>query len=305
MACTVSRLPSDYAKAAHAVLMTIAWGILLPVSVIFARLYRHKTPRVGENAWWYRKHKLYGYLGVALTVAGFGCGVYMKMGSTHFNSVHSKTGLAVVALAVLQGTVGLAGSKHVISRSSKVVWLCHKILGYGGIVLAMVTIFLGLRAFGIPVPNLVSVGYSVCCVILGTLFLFKQGIATRAKKRDSQLRIAVAGSKQLLSPGSVPGFLETSPSTTAINAQPSDGNRNGILGQVSLLATLPAEDRITSKRRGRSRTKANQVRTNRRGQRNDSTLQVHLGSGKVPVSQVSLFGFDKSDLLSTCCSFTD
>lgn len=94
--CTVSGLPMDPVKLAHAVAMAVAWGIMLPTGVIIARFCKLREPRTGPKAFWFHNHKRLQYTGVTLACIGFALALYLKRSGPHFSNLHSQLGLAVM-----------------------------------------------------------------------------------------------------------------------------------------------------------------------------------------------------------------
>lgn len=175
--------------------MTVSWGILLPLGVIVARFYRHKEPTTGPKAWWFVRHQLSQYGGLLLATVGFALAIYMKWHTQHFDSVHAKLGLTVMIIGLLQPLNAFIRPKP--GDKYRAIWsFCHKNLGYGAIVLAMPTIFLGLRI--IVAPKGYTVAYAIVLAMLAGFYFVKlglimlsdcrrEGIGARAE-RISQLR---------------------------------------------------------------------------------------------------------------------
>ena len=82
--------------------MTIAWGVLLPLGVMFSRFYRHVEPKTGPRAFWFVHHQIFQYTGVLLALIGFILALYMCRNKGHFVSTHARVGLAVMIMGLLQ-----------------------------------------------------------------------------------------------------------------------------------------------------------------------------------------------------------
>ena len=95
---------------AHGVLMAIAWGALVPISIGMA-LLRHVdwAKRFGIEKWWMPAHRSLHLLAAAFTLAGFAVAVvatslntFAREQAKHFEGAHGMFGLGVVVLLVLQ-----------------------------------------------------------------------------------------------------------------------------------------------------------------------------------------------------------
>jgi Eukaryotic cytochrome b561 len=180
--CGVTTLPSHSALTVHVVLMSVAWGIVLPCSVIIARLYRGKKGRSGRDKkpWWLVKHEAYGILGGVMTTVGFCTGVYMNAGSgTVLSTVHGKIGVVVMVGTLWQCGVGLCVSRK--RGECGTLWLVHRVLGYITVVAAVAAMTLGIRRFPSPystVASLVFLGGFLC--VLAAFVLKSLSLAARA-----------------------------------------------------------------------------------------------------------------------------
>lgn len=170
MSCQVTAVGVPRVYIIHAVLMGVGGGVLLPLGVMFARFGRNQQPATGPKAWWFVRHQAIQYTGVACILAGFAVAVNMKDGR-HFTRLHERLGLAVVVGVVLQPLNALVRPSATLPLSiARQVWsLCHRVLGYGVLVLAAVTIYFGLRLLGLQSARTVSVVYILvfACVSAG------------------------------------------------------------------------------------------------------------------------------------------
>ncbi|CAB3405516.1 unnamed protein product [Caenorhabditis bovis] len=115
-----ARLLSDYAAGnktssratlivAHAVLMTVAWMVLVPIAVLFARLMRSSYPTVkpGGLLIWFHVHRTANLIGILMMIAGFVVMLVNKKfkfvdSSEGWGGVHSLCGLLAIILAWVQ-----------------------------------------------------------------------------------------------------------------------------------------------------------------------------------------------------------
>jgi hypothetical protein len=95
--------------AAHGALMTIAWGILVPLA-ISCSLLRDLIP--GPEGLWFRLHQFLNSLAITFTIVGFAIAVYAINDQSegepeHFDDSpkHKLIGLIIFILAVVQGLI--------------------------------------------------------------------------------------------------------------------------------------------------------------------------------------------------------
>jgi hypothetical protein len=92
---------------AHALLMLLSWGMLLPAGVVVARTQRNNPAKVQGAPLWFGLHRILQYSGWTLQLAGFAIILAQKNGS-HFQSsatvglVHMFFGLVIVIVGTLQ-----------------------------------------------------------------------------------------------------------------------------------------------------------------------------------------------------------
>ena len=151
----------------HARLMVLAWAILLPLGAIAARYFK-VTPgqdwprRIDNKAWWHA-HRSLQYSGVVLM--GLGSAVAWNMGAkaTALASWHGYFGWALVALGVVQllsawlrGSKGgptephLRGDHYDMTRHRLWFEALHKGAGWSAVLLAVLTVILGLITADAP-----------------------------------------------------------------------------------------------------------------------------------------------------------
>eukprot|EP01098_Paradermamoeba_levis_P008219 TRINITY_DN3408_c0_g1_i1.p1 TRINITY_DN3408_c0_g1~~TRINITY_DN3408_c0_g1_i1.p1 ORF type:complete len:550 (-),score=155.41 TRINITY_DN3408_c0_g1_i1:90-1739(-) len=127
----------------HGWLMWVAWGILVPIGSLIARAMKKSM-----GVWWFRIHIVLMVLAAALTIAGFGIIVDYK--SSHFNNVHSRLGLAVFILAMIQPFIGvLADFMFDADRTKTPIFpdMVHWIIGWSTLILAFTNFWLGIDIY--------------------------------------------------------------------------------------------------------------------------------------------------------------
>lgn len=155
----------------HGRAMVLAWGIMLPVGVLIARFYkvtpRQDWPRVKDNKRWWHAHLVLQYSGVLLMTLGLAIVLSGSAGKAPWRNLHSLLGWSIVLLAWLQIAGGhLRGSKggpagtndraqwrgdHYDMTARRLMFeRLHKGIGYCMLVLASLTIFLGLSLADAP-----------------------------------------------------------------------------------------------------------------------------------------------------------
>jgi len=142
-------LPLDGLVVAHASLMLLSWGFLLPLGTLWARNLRKSGKKVGGVPAWFGGHRLMQSVGVALQLAGFVCIFLFKRGG-HFSLHHEVVGLVVVLLGTMQPLnaqlrhvrlVGHPGGPGPLRRAWEVL---HKGSGYAAVLLGMFNVVLGI-----------------------------------------------------------------------------------------------------------------------------------------------------------------
>jgi len=113
----------------HLAVMSVAWGALLPLGVVVAKLFH-------DSASWFRLHQGLQMTGWFLQLCGFAAAVwYVEDFSSHFSGLHAYVGFAVVTIGTLQPLNALLrphkpGFGEVKSKA-RIAWECtHKSLGW-------------------------------------------------------------------------------------------------------------------------------------------------------------------------------
>ena len=151
----------------HGRSMVLAWGILAPLAVLVARFFKvlpgQDWPLALDSQFWWRSHWIGQSLALLLTVFGFGL-VFRNGGSVN---LHATAGYSVivlvcaqVGLGIFRGTKGgptarasdgsLRGDHYDMTTWRVMFEWVHKITGYGLILLASLTILLGMWEANAP-----------------------------------------------------------------------------------------------------------------------------------------------------------
>lgn len=132
---------------AHAVLMVLGWGLLLPAGFLMARYGKEKWPPVegGSKLGWFEYHKYIQVVGLLLVTIAFAIG--LAEGSKT-NYPHMSIGIVVSVLGIWQpinAKFRPHKKKGKVQEPRRVYWeYLHKGSGYIAILLGFVNIGLGL-----------------------------------------------------------------------------------------------------------------------------------------------------------------
>lgn len=158
-----------FAISWHARSMVLAWGILAPLAVLIARFFKvmpgQDWPKELDNQLWWRGHWGGQLAVIGLSIIGF---ILVMPPDFATMSLHNQFGYAVLFGAFLQVMLGfMRGSKggptspapdgsHHGHHYDMTPWrlmfeVLHKTIGYATILLAIVTILLGLWKANGPV----------------------------------------------------------------------------------------------------------------------------------------------------------
>jgi len=130
----------------HAVLMLIAWTVLYPAGVLFARFTRHKQSVKMGMPYWFRWHVIFQVSGSVFLLTGFVLALLMPKQDGHFSGVHNKVGLAVVIATVLQPLNALVRPHPKPETLKRKIWEhVHKGLGYGAAMMSIAAVIIGMR----------------------------------------------------------------------------------------------------------------------------------------------------------------
>ncbi|WP_299546347.1 cytochrome b561 domain-containing protein [uncultured Tateyamaria sp.] len=175
-----------FAISWHARSMVLAWGVLAPLAVIIARFFKvmpgQDWPREVDNLVWWRSHWMGQSLVVGLSIFGVALVLPSDLASM---TLHNWLGYAVlvgagaqVILGVFRGSKGgptdtqMRGHHYDMTPWRRMFEALHKMIGYGVILLAVVTILLGLWKANGPVWMWLVLG--VWWTLLVVLFVSMQ-----------------------------------------------------------------------------------------------------------------------------------
>lgn len=158
-----------FAVSWHARIMVLAWGVLAPLAVIIARFMKimpgQDWPRQLDSQTWWRSH----WMGQSIVVGLTGVAVAFVMPPNFGSlSLHQWLGYLVlvgvilqVGLGVFRGSKGgptspaadgtIRGHHYDMTPWRRAFEALHKALGYGLLILAVLTIIAGLWAANAPV----------------------------------------------------------------------------------------------------------------------------------------------------------
>lgn len=151
----------------HARVMVLAWAVLLPLGAVAARYFKvtpwQSWPQQLDNRFWWHAHRLLQYSGSALMVLGVALSWGHGALATPVAQWHATLGWFVIALGVLQlvsawsrGSKGgptepyLRGDHYDMTPHRLWFERLHKAGGWLALVLAVVTVGLGLWAADAP-----------------------------------------------------------------------------------------------------------------------------------------------------------
>lgn len=140
VAGTAEATDAPAAVRAHAILMTLGLGIMLPVGVAVAR-YSKK----GGSTAWFQIHRALQSVGTLFAFIAVGVIIdhAESVGTDHFSHTHGLIGIIIVALCLVQ-VLGGALRPH-IGTPMRAAWLAgHRIVGVFIVVASLLNVFGGL-----------------------------------------------------------------------------------------------------------------------------------------------------------------
>lgn len=179
----------------HARFMVLGWGVLAPLAVLVARFFkvlpRQDWPRELDNTVWWRSHWIGQTSVFLLTIVGL---TLVLPSDWQAMSLHNWLGYGVIALVFIQVGLGVfRGSKggptalatdgtthghhYDMTPWRRMFEALHKTLGYGLLLLAMVTILLGLWKANGPVWMWLSLILWWVSLIVAFVVLQRRGMA--------------------------------------------------------------------------------------------------------------------------------
>ncbi len=151
----------------HGRVMTLAWGIMVPLGVLAARYFKvlpgQDWPRQLDNQVWWVTHRVMQYGAVALTLLGLF--LILQDRQDHAGStIHRLLGYTILVIAALQVTGGLlrggkggptdrtgGASDHFEMTRRRIAFeVIHKALGYSALLLTVSTVVTGLWLANAP-----------------------------------------------------------------------------------------------------------------------------------------------------------
>ncbi|MFL4472125.1 cytochrome b561 domain-containing protein [Tateyamaria armeniaca] len=151
-----------FSVAWHGRFMVLAWGILAPLAVVFARYFKvmpgQDWPRELDNQTWWRAHWIGQMVVMGLSVTALVLVLPLQWAEPN---VHGILGLVVLVALVIQVLLGLfrgskggptaraddgtlSGDHYDMTPRRRAFETLHKSIGYGVLVLGAVTIIYGL-----------------------------------------------------------------------------------------------------------------------------------------------------------------
>lgn len=160
----------------HGRLMVLAWAIAVPLAVLLARYFKvmplQDWPNELDNKFWWRGHRFLNYLAMCMTFFGIVLVFRRSLYSGNLNQLHSGLGWCLVFLTgvqvlsgFLRGTKGgptsprlakdgtildLYGDHYYMSKRRVLFEWIHKVVGILVVVVAIITITLGLYLADAP-----------------------------------------------------------------------------------------------------------------------------------------------------------
>lgn len=166
---------------AHAWLMTLGFGILMPVAVLGAiGLRAGLGERPGKRNWWFEAHRIIMAVAYCMVIAGLGLGISDAGGwvTIYPVKVHGALGMTAFVLATVQVFMGILRP----AKTSKIrpyFNVIHHFFGRAAIIIAIANIYYGM----IKVKNLDAWTYATYSAILGILVLCILGMHAYRLKR--------------------------------------------------------------------------------------------------------------------------
>lgn len=179
----------DWALSWHARIMVIAWSIILPIGVIWARFFKlapgQQWPQQLDNKIWWYGHLVLQHIGIFLMIPAIWL-IWDRELLSHQSGYHAYMGWTIVAFALLQMVGGfLRGSKggpgeelergaHFDMTRQRVMFEhIHKRLGYVALLLAAATTFTGLWQANAPRFMWLGLG-GWWMLMIGAFFYFQK-----------------------------------------------------------------------------------------------------------------------------------
>mmetsp|Transcript_19527 Transcript_19527/g.36092 ORF Transcript_19527/g.36092 Transcript_19527/m.36092 type:complete len:371 (-) Transcript_19527:49-1161(-) len=133
----------------HAVLMIVAWLVVIPISILFPLLMKRKT-----GSTWFQLHRVGVVLGTFLSLGGFIAILDFNDYSLNLISTHGQVGLAINVLVILQVIFGILRPHKANTRnddsccSLRRAWeLTHGLVGRTLLFVAGFNTYLGMNQY--------------------------------------------------------------------------------------------------------------------------------------------------------------
>lgn len=132
--------PTEGAIEAHAYLMSVAFGLCMPLLIAFPVT---RKPAASPSAW-FAAHRGTAGFALLLVLGGLALAVSSIEDGEHLSDPHHLVGVVVVALVVMNPLLGvLRPAKESANRQ---LWLvAHRIVGYGSVLLGLFNCVLGAK----------------------------------------------------------------------------------------------------------------------------------------------------------------
>ena len=173
----------------HGRIMVLCWGVLLPLGILAARFFKvmpsQNWPTQLDNKVWWKAHLHGQSAAIALTLVGVVLIWNSAGGATLLARWHGYLGWVVTVLGALQAAAGFArgskggpleptirGDHYDMTPYRSAFEKTHKSLGYAALLLALVTVFLGLVVADAPRWMLLAI--SLWWLLLTVFFVVLQ-----------------------------------------------------------------------------------------------------------------------------------
>mmetsp|Transcript_20518 Transcript_20518/g.47463 ORF Transcript_20518/g.47463 Transcript_20518/m.47463 type:complete len:208 (-) Transcript_20518:214-837(-) len=170
----------------HGGFMVLAWGFFLPLGVLSARLLRHRPE-------WFYFHcfcQVMGYLlalvGLTVAFAAFG-NIFTDPTTKNDGYRHGAMGLTTMVFGfsqLINGTFRPVVDKQPLRGRWEII---HKILGYSTIILAFVTMYLGVRMAGGAFYGAFGTSLGFCVAAAIVLIIDKRRYSQQREQQNTSI----------------------------------------------------------------------------------------------------------------------
>ncbi|KZT57738.1 CBD9-like protein [Calocera cornea HHB12733] len=182
---------ADMQIVAHAVLCSLAFGILMPLGGLFARLARTFIPQ------WFLIHWIINFwFALPIAVAGVGYGIHLVNNSMvpHFDTPHTRAGLALFVVACVQWILGFI--IHYVKpkggwSSRPAQNYAHGIIGVGMFALSFYVIYAGFTdqwplITGRTAPHGMLILWAVWVGVISFAYIAGMALLPRQYRQESE-----------------------------------------------------------------------------------------------------------------------